>query len=177
MQPEIVPSPITDRQVDWTGRRIGAWTVVGFAGIATYPGGQHGYYWDCVCDCGRAAKVASSSLQKQTSIGCRGCGSKRAASKISARMRIDRSGQRFNSWTILSYEGPKDYGNMSYCRKQLYKVRCDCGTEDVRVIQSILSGQSRSCRRCRDYPPDMKAKLGSPRKSAVAETRTTTAEG
>ena len=177
MQLEITPTPLTDRQVNLTGRRVGAWTVIGFAGTRRYSRGQLAYYWTCRCDCGVEAPVAAGSLRDGISNGCQACGHKRSgALKRSVRL-VDHSGERHNSWTIVSDYGTKNYGLTAHCRKQLYNVRCDCGTEVVRALQSIVSGQSRSCRRCRDYPPDMKAKLGLPRKSAVAETRTTTAEG
>ena len=60
---------------DLTGRRFGAWTVVGIAKEQHRKG--HAIYWDCVCDCGTKASIAGYSLKAGDSRSC-GCGSYKA---------------------------------------------------------------------------------------------------
>lgn len=50
----------------------------------------------------------------------------------------DKSGQVFNSWTILEYRYTKD-------KKARYLCRCSCGLERVQVVTRIMNGTSLSC--------------------------------
>ena len=52
---------------------------------------------------------------------------------------VDRSGQVFNSWTIVSYSHTDSH------RKPHYLCRCVCGHEIVKTIRNILCGNSKSC--------------------------------
>ena len=51
------------------------------------------------------------------------------------------AGTRFGKWTVLG-EAPKRYGN----RYSL--VRCDCGEQRAVQRNTLVSGRSKSCRRC-----------------------------
>lgn len=52
------------------------------------------------------------------------------------------SGQTFNSWTVVKEVDKDKHGN----RRVL--VKCKCGAEHVRVLNTIRYGHSRHCRRC-----------------------------
>jgi len=53
----------------------------------------------------------------------------------------DHSGSRFNSWTILRY-------SHSNKRVHYWWARCKCGTENMVIIQHVISGRSTQCKAC-----------------------------
>jgi len=64
----------------------------------------------------------------------------------------DLTGQKFGSWTVISYYGRKTYGS-SRSYAQYWNVRCDCGEERVVQQTSLLGGISTKCRRCSHGEP------------------------
>lgn len=53
--------------------------------------------------------------------------------------RIDLTGKRFGSWTVLSYAGPKKTGG------SWWFARCQCGTERIVDSRLLRQGRSQSC--------------------------------
>jgi hypothetical protein len=51
----------------------------------------------------------------------------------------DKTGQVFSSWTVLEFAGRVKHN------KQIWKCRCDCGTERNVLINSLMNGSSKSC--------------------------------
>lgn len=54
----------------------------------------------------------------------------------------DLTGTKFGRLTVLSYEGRKVKGRRSY---SLYRTKCDCGSEQIVMSQSLTSGRTLSC--------------------------------
>lgn len=52
---------------------------------------------------------------------------------------IDRSGQIFNHWTIVSYSHTDKH------KKPHYLCRCVCGKEIVKTVYEVTTGESKSC--------------------------------
>lgn len=55
------------RIIDLTGKKFGAWTVLGLGEVQ----GKH-RYWNCVCDCGVERAVRGQPLRNGSTISC-GC--------------------------------------------------------------------------------------------------------
>jgi hypothetical protein len=64
---EYVYLKVAPTGTDFTGKKIGLWTVVGL--VSTSP-----RYWHCVCACGRNRLVAASSLGSGSTTKCGSCG-------------------------------------------------------------------------------------------------------
>ena len=54
------------------------------------------------------------------------------------RKRLELAGQRFGSWTVISFE-EKRKGSL------YWRCQCDCGTENIVFGASLTSGRSKSC--------------------------------
>lgn len=55
---------------------------------------------------------------------------------------MDRAGQKFNKWTIISFDGLTNGGESRWL------CRCDCGFEKVLTIGNVTGGYSRQCKSC-----------------------------
>ena len=55
------------------------------------------------------------------------------------RYHIDLTGQRFNRWTVLAFNGVLSNGHAQFL------CRCDCGTERVVTAARLKNGNSKSC--------------------------------
>ena len=101
---------------DLTGKQFGEWTVVG----------KSNYLYDCVCSCGKKARIGSGDL---VSGKTKSCGHSYNAFH-------DISGQQFGHWTVLEYEG-----------NQYYKCQCDCNNRTIKSVRKsdLVSGRSESC--------------------------------
>jgi DNA-directed RNA polymerase subunit RPC12/RpoP len=51
-------------------------------------------------------------------------------------------GQKFNKWTVLSYDSKNKNGNFKY------KCVCDCGKESVVIGSHLRNNQSTQCKSC-----------------------------
>lgn len=54
----------------------------------------------------------------------------------------DRSGQKFNKWTILEYVENDKYGNARWL------CQCECGNKHILTVQNVVNGSSRQCLDC-----------------------------
>jgi hypothetical protein len=118
------------RVIDLAGQKIGKWTVLSRAkGKASE--GKRGGIWLCECECGWKKKIKGASLRFGQTSECRQCSIKSQG--------IDLTGQKKGKWTVLSRVNG---------RPKYWNCRCSCGNEAQVLSASLLSGDSRGCRRC-----------------------------
>lgn len=111
---------------DMTGQKIGEWTVGNYLGNGLY---------ECTCSCGTVKNLKGTYLRTGQSKSC-GCKSNKFQ---------DITGQTFNEWTVLSFEG--DYK---------WKCQCSCGKIGIVNKSDLVNGNSRNCGHTRT--PDLKGK-------------------
>src|ERR1700739_4005060 len=51
---------------------------------------------------------------------------------------IDRTGEKYNHWVIVSFVEVRN-------KRGVYKCRCSCGKETIQFVRDIVSGTSKSC--------------------------------
>lgn len=92
-------------------------------------------YWWCLKD-GKEVEISTSYLRakQKKSVNILDNNIKLINSKFMNKNVIDLTGQKFNRWTVLSYEG-----------NGKWNCRCDCGTEKIVSGDSLKRGQSKSC--------------------------------
>lgn len=114
------------RLIDLTGRRFGMLTVL----CRSDKHASH-VYWTCQCDCGNRIEVLASNLRRghTTSCGCR-----RTQPYI---------GRRFGSLTVLEKTDQKVRHGSTL--SPLWKCRCDCGNFTLVRLDSLTSGNIKSC--------------------------------
>lgn len=72
------------------------------------------------------------------------CGSTKQRRRIVASLSESEVGRKFNSWTIVS---PAIY--RLYKRQELaVQAQCLCGAKKVILVQNLVSGKSKMCKRC-----------------------------
>lgn len=101
--------------IDLTGQHFGEWEVIDYAG---------NHIWNCRCSCGKMGRVASKALRDGKSLSC---GHSTTAFK-------DVTGQKFNEWTALEYQG-----------LTIWKCRCSCGAMGNVKLSDLINGKSKSC--------------------------------
>ena len=114
------------RLKDMTGQRFGMLTVLR---RSEQPHSR--VYWICQCDCGRVIEVAGNNLKRghHTSCGCR---------RVSPYI-----GKRFGHLVVL--EKTEETVQHGSTKSPLWKCRCDCGNTVLLRLDSITSGQIKSC--------------------------------
>lgn len=114
------------RNPDLSGRRFGRWTVLARAGKddAGRP------RWRCRCACGATRTVNSYSLLYGTN---RSCGCARGH-------RIELTGLKFGSWTVIEYTGLDDSSKHSR-----WLCECVCGKRRFINGDTLRRGASQSC--------------------------------
>lgn len=116
--------------VNWTGRRVGALTV-----IDRGPNDASGKpRWNCRCDCGNLAIVRSHFLYSAQATSC-GCGVHRSAKRAN-----DLTGQRFGSLIALHRGLAPKPG-----KPVPWHCICDCGNKTVVASTTLRNGHTRSC--------------------------------
>lgn len=100
----------------------------------------------CQCDCGNIKELKLRYLKDGSTKSC-GCYSKRLKNNINP-------GDTFGFWTVLG-EGGGYISNNEKSRTIL--VRCVCGKEKDVILNSLVSGKSKSCS-CQGIPPKEKIK-------------------
>src|SRR2546430_2142433 len=116
--------------LDLTGKTFGRWTVIELHSKLGTLGGTR---WLCRCNCGIEKAVQAGSLTQGLSTSC-GCYNREVNIQLH---RPDHTGKRFGRWTALDYVASKDAAR--------WLCRCDCGTERVLFISTLVSGYSSSC--------------------------------
>ena len=100
---------------------------------------RHGsVVWECTCDCGITAFIASAELRDGKTKSC-GCLRKELAAKLSTRAHKDFIGQRFGRLTVIR-ESERRLNDAL-----LWECLCDCGNIAYATGYQLKSGRSRSC--------------------------------
>jgi hypothetical protein len=103
-----------------TGKRFGAWTVLGYS-IKSSPGKV---YWDCICDCGESRPVRATKLKAGLTLSC-GCRSVVKPSSVD-RYHGDTDHRLYSIWNDMKRRcnsiKNKCYGNyggrgITYCEE------------------------------------------------------------
>ena len=105
----------TNGRKDMTGQQIGEWHIGEYIGNGLYR---------CTCSCGTVKNLRGTYLRTGQSKSC-GCKSNKFQ---------DITGQQFNEWTVLSFEG--DYK---------WKCRCSCGKIGIVSKSDLVHGTSKNC--------------------------------
>lgn len=131
------------RVEDWTGRKVGRWTVLHRAPTRySKSGATRSVMWTCQCECGTIKDVGARALKLGTSQSC-GCLQKE---RVSATLTDDLIGKRFGYLVVVSRNG-------SHCsskdRKRSFNAvwhcKCDCGNEVDVLGFSLKNGDTTSC--------------------------------
>lgn len=86
--------------------------------------------WECLCDCGRIKEVTSGDLVGGHVKSCGYC--------QRSTLERDLTGQRFGKLVVLNKEA-----NIGV--KTAWKVKCDCGKENITKTGNLVNGHARSC--------------------------------
>jgi len=121
--------------IDLTGQRFGRLTVTGRA-----MNRGHAAMWDCVCDCGGTATVASTRLRQGWTQSC-GCLRKETPHLKGP---ADLTGLRFGKLTVVRR-------NASMRGRAAWDCACDCGNTATVSRSCLLDGTTKSCG-CARYP-------------------------
>ena len=113
------------------GDVFGDWTVIDLDVTSR----NNSRYIKCQCKCGYIGEINASALRNGKSKSCKSC----AKRKNTIILNI---GDKYKHWTIL--EGPIYQNSTAY-----YKVRCDCGTECLKLPSEIISpNRYFQCEKC-----------------------------
>ena len=97
-----------------------------------------GKYYLCLCECGKEKIADRKGL---VSGGVQSCGCLRA-SRVSAAITIDLTGQRFGKLIVLEKIDYKDTPNRS---EALWRCQCDCGNLTTVKGTNLREGRTKSC--------------------------------
>jgi hypothetical protein len=92
---------------------------------------DNGYYWKCICDCGKEVLVPSHSLKSGNTQSC-GCLRKDNTIKAAGNRLKDITGQRFGKLVVIDKAARPEKGATN---AQYWLCQCDCGN------QKIISGK------------------------------------
>jgi hypothetical protein len=121
------------------GRRFGRWNVVKEAGHIRTKSGISLRQVLCKCTCGTQRVVRWVHITSGRSLSC-GC-LKTAALK--SRIRPVAKHERFGRWTVISEAS--SLSSLAGYRVRRLLCRCDCGTQRVVKLQSLVTHNSLSC--------------------------------
>lgn len=106
------------------------------------PKNKHGRRWLCQCECGNTKLIHEVSLihGKAKSCGClqRELAAERVKDRA-AKQAIDITGQRFGKLVAVERVGKAETGGY------LWRCKCDCGNEVIRLTKVLRSGSCKSC--------------------------------
>lgn len=128
--------------VNEKGHKYGRLTVLEYSGLAKSGEAE----WKCECECGAVCFVAGSKLRRGITRSC-GClrretmrvnrqivGSKRAK---------DETGNRYGKLVVMRMAGKSAH------QQAKWVCRCDCGNYIEVAGNSLRTGNTKSCGRCR----------------------------
>lgn len=114
------------RLIDLSGQRFGMLTV-----LRRSEKFRPFVYWVCQCDCGKLVEVAGNNLKRGHNVSC-GC--RRIKPYI---------GRRFGKLVVL--EKTKETVQHGSTKSPLWKCQCDCGNIVLVRLDSLTSGNIKSC--------------------------------
>lgn len=121
---------------DLTGQRFGRL-------VAKCYTGKHDKFrhaiWHCLCDCGNEIDIASSTLTSGNTSSCGCARNGGVGGGIGGGKPIDHTGQRFGKLVAIKRVGSTDE------RDSLWLMKCDCGNECVKKMDTLMRGDITSC--------------------------------
>lgn len=118
--------------IDLTGKNIGDWEVIEYAGKSM---------WRCKCKCGKENLVDGKSLRNGKSKSCGSCASKKRMEyqeKFQAKYQ-DISGMKFGKLTVVKRGGINKRG------RHVWICSCECGGTKEAEAYDLISGKIKSC--------------------------------
>ncbi len=97
----------------------------------------NGKKWLCRCDCGNTT-IANVYAVKKGGIASCGC---LLSDVLQAKIK-HKAGDRYNRFTLVELKEKVRVGD---CLRNMWLLRCDCGTEKVMDVNLITCGQIKSC--------------------------------
>ena len=119
------------KKVDLAGQRFGRLVVLMEEGRTK----SGSLTWRCLCDCGKQSIVSSGSLMKKDTTSC-GCFHKESTSGNRSSKLL---GLTFGYLRVVSREGSNSR------KKSLWRCKCVCGNEIIKVGVDLVSGNTKSC--------------------------------
>jgi hypothetical protein len=117
------------------GDKFNDWTAVQFITVQ-YKKGQ---IWKFKCSCGFEQEKLASYVVSGASPRCSNC--VKSNRKSTPRKHIN-SGDRFGRWTALQFI------KMEPNKGQIWRFRCDCGSEHEKKLSMVTLGRSNQCFVC-----------------------------
>lgn len=100
--------------------------------------------WRCDCSCGGQVTARTSHLLSGAIKSC-GCIRRENAAAVGKRNgSLISVGETFGRWTVLEQD-------LTKATKRIM-CRCSCGTEQLVSRNSLVSGTSKGCKRCKTHP-------------------------
>lgn len=144
------PSP---QRISLVGKRYGKLTVESLNEEKSKNGVL---VWNCICDCGNKFVARGGNLKcgKATHCGC-------SKSEFSNNF-VDITGNKYGTLTVLGPEGKNDRG-------VLWRCKCDCGAEVVKVGDDLKFGRTKTCGDHNIHKPNRKRSEPRPDKRLYSE--------
>lgn len=130
---------------DLTGKKFSRLLVLGLNEVyeKEYPDKKKGFYWNCLCDCGKTCVVYGKYLKNGDTTSC-GC-LMREYSRYNGGFK-DLTGQRFGKLTVINLNTDYKKNNPDKCKTYSYwNCQCDCGNTTVATSASLVTGNKISC--------------------------------
>lgn len=126
---------------DLYGKVFGKLTVIGRGEDYISPKGVKTLRYLCLCECGNTTNVRRQSLLNGNTKSC-GCLQRKLASEKAIengiRHAVDISGERFGKLVAIERLSPVEGG-------YLWRCKCDCGNETVKLAKDLRYGSVKSC--------------------------------
>lgn len=128
---------------DWTGRKVGRWTVLKQAPTRYSASGKtRSIMWTCQCECGTIKDVGARALKTGMSQSC-GCLQKE---RVAEALTDDLTGQRFGYLTVIARNGSHcSSKNGKSAKHSVWTCKCDCGNIIDVLGFSLKNGDNTSC--------------------------------
>lgn len=128
------------------GDKFGDWTVIDI----NVPSKHNARYVKCKCKCGKVNTILLSALRCKKSTCCKSCSSRKHTTLLHI-------GNKYKHWTVI--DGPIYKNHTAY-----YKVKCDCGTEQLMLPVNLLdSTRLFQCEKCAQKERALKTTLSNGR--------------
>lgn len=126
------------------GNKYGRLTVIERSGSTQ---ARH-IVWLCSCECGTEVSVPSKRLRSGQTRSC-GCLRDEQSRERNCGSRLDLSGRRYGSYTVIRFHETKR-GRGRSGGTAVWWCRCDCGQEKAVQVTALKYGSNPRCRQCAD---------------------------